>query len=76
MKDLDEIPKDFIRRMLKKDPMERLTAAEALSHPWFLVSSSIEPRNRNELNLNKSTVLNIFHSPQDSDKGASDPKKY
>lgn len=35
---LDELSKDFIRRMLKKEPKERLTAVEALAHPWFLVS--------------------------------------
>ncbi|KAL4432623.1 hypothetical protein ABPG74_004916 [Tetrahymena malaccensis] len=80
IKDLDDISKDFIRRMLKKDPAERLTASEALSHPWFLVcSNNNDVRNRNELNLNmnKSTVLNLFHSPQDSDKGCTiDSKKY
>ncbi|EAS02451.2 Serine/Threonine kinase domain protein (macronuclear) [Tetrahymena thermophila SB210] len=79
IKDLDDISKDFIRRMLRKDPAERLTASEALSHPWFLVCSNNDVRNRNELNLNmnKSTVLNLFHSPQDSDKGCTiDSKKY
>ncbi|KAL4479213.1 hypothetical protein ABPG72_011425 [Tetrahymena utriculariae] len=79
IKDLDDISKDFIRRMLRKDPAERLTASEALQHPWFLVCSNNDIRNRNELNLNmnKSTVLNLFHSPQDSDKGFTiDSKKY
>lgn len=26
--------KDFVKRLLKKDPRSRLTAAQALSHPW------------------------------------------
>ncbi|KAM0950875.1 putative protein kinase CAMK-CDPK family [Dioscorea sansibarensis] len=27
--------KDFVKRLLSKDPRRRMTAAQALSHPWF-----------------------------------------
>jgi calcium-dependent protein kinase len=28
---------DFLRKVLTKNPHDRLTAAEALEHPWFKV---------------------------------------
>ncbi len=28
--------RDFVRRLLTKDPVQRLTAAQALSHVWIV----------------------------------------
>lgn len=44
----DEVPwptlsseaKDFVKRLLNKDPRKRLTAAQALSHPWIRSSAN------------------------------------
>jgi len=33
--DVDELAKDFIRKLLVKDPKQRLTAQQAKDHPWF-----------------------------------------
>lgn len=33
--DISEQPKDLIRRLLVVDPKQRLTATEALRHPFF-----------------------------------------
>lgn len=57
--------------MLKKDPMERLSADDALAHPWFLYSNLAEARLRSEQNLYKSTCIKVyknFHSPLNLDK--------
>ncbi|KAG1330732.1 hypothetical protein COCNU_02G007000 [Cocos nucifera] len=35
--------KDFVRRLLSKDPRRRMTAAQALSHPWIRNYSDIKP---------------------------------
>lgn len=33
--DVSDLAKDFIQHLLVKDPKERLTATEAMEHPWF-----------------------------------------
>jgi len=33
--DVSDLAKDFIKHLLVKDPKERLTAEQALDHPWF-----------------------------------------
>ncbi|XP_009321744.1 PREDICTED: elongation factor 2, partial [Pygoscelis adeliae] len=46
-----ELAKDFIRRLLVKDPKKRMTIAQSLEHPWIKV---IKRRNvRNEDNCKK-----------------------
>ncbi|XP_010916660.1 CDPK-related kinase 5 [Elaeis guineensis] len=35
--------KDFVRRLLSKDPRRRMTAAQALSHPWIRNYNDIKP---------------------------------
>uniref|UniRef100_A0A8C3FWD2 non-specific serine/threonine protein kinase n=1 Tax=Chrysemys picta bellii TaxID=8478 RepID=A0A8C3FWD2_CHRPI len=36
-----ELAKDFIRRLLVKDPKKRMTIAQSLEHPWIKVKKSI-----------------------------------
>ena len=38
---ISESAKDLITRCLKVDPRQRITASEALRHPWLSVSLSI-----------------------------------
>ena len=35
--------KDLIRRLLVVDPTKRLSASDALRHPWILAGRNLEP---------------------------------
>lgn len=35
IKNISQPAKELLQLLLKKDPMERITAQEALKHPWF-----------------------------------------
>ena len=58
IRNIDDVPKDFIRRMLRKEPTERLTAVEALAHPWFLVDYEKDLKVRSDLMIQKSKYNN------------------
>ena len=34
--DMSEEAKDFVKGLLKRDPRRRLTAEDALQHPWIV----------------------------------------
>jgi len=44
--------------MLRKEPTERLTAVEALAHPWFLVDYEKDLKVRSDLMIQKSKYNN------------------
>lgn len=41
---LSEEAQSLIKGLLEKDPATRLTAAQALTHPWFQDSSNLEEK--------------------------------
>jgi len=50
--------------MLRKDPGDRLSAVEALSHPWFLVNTKDKNQFATRFSKRKkSTKNNSSHSP-------------
>ncbi|KAJ1557754.1 Checkpoint kinase 2, partial [Nowakowskiella sp. JEL0078] len=50
-KDTSEEAKDLIRKMLTVDPKLRITATEALTHPWFTLPEDNRPRTAMVKNL-------------------------
>ena len=40
---LSDVAKDFIQKVLNKNPEERMTAAECLKHPWLAQKRSVTP---------------------------------
>ncbi|KAL3763997.1 hypothetical protein ACHAW5_007616 [Stephanodiscus triporus] len=34
--------RDFVRRLLQKDPRRRMTAREAMVHPWILKHAAVD----------------------------------
>lgn len=39
--------KDFIGKLLVKDPRQRMTTDQALEHSWIIKSSTLSKKNRN-----------------------------
>jgi cyclin-dependent kinase 7 len=48
---------DLLSRMLKYDPNQRVTASEALQHPYFTAAPLPTPPNRLQLPTKKKKVL-------------------
>ncbi|XP_010557652.1 PREDICTED: calcium-dependent protein kinase 28-like isoform X2 [Tarenaya hassleriana] len=51
---ISESAKDFVKKLLVKDPRTRLTAAQALSHPWVR-----EGGNASEISIDISVLNNL-----------------
>jgi serine/threonine protein kinase len=45
--------KDFVRKLLQKDPAKRMTSAQALKHPW------LELRGRDHVKMDPSIIRNL-----------------
>ena len=52
--------KDFIMRLLQYNPSDRITAADALSHPWFKTSEFANIYRVNTINVN--LAKNMMHN--------------
>lgn len=65
--DWDEVPpvaKDFINRLLKVNPKERMSVEMALTHPWLLMENTEKnPLRRVGTNLKTSTVRRVRDKP-------------
>ncbi|KAK4048186.1 hypothetical protein OIV83_004891 [Microbotryomycetes sp. JL201] len=55
--DISETCKDFVRRLLTYDPERRMTAAEALRHPWLLDAVS-RPPSPSQTQANSPVIVN------------------
>ena len=50
--DVSDEAKDFVSKLLKLDPLKRLSADQALEHPWILSAETMtEARGRRQLNV-------------------------
>ena len=62
---ISPLAKDFIKRLLKSDPKARLTAKEAMNHPWLFlgeIKKKIEKKEKfiqGPLNKKKHSILTI-----------------
>lgn len=45
---ISDLAKDFVGKMLEKDPEKRLSAQEALNHPWILARRKAQTVDLNE----------------------------
>ena len=79
-KDVSDDAKDFLSRLLLVNPKERMTAKEALEHPWILNHSS-SPHHDGEAhslssakpllqNFSKHFIKNSVEVPHDADSDA------
>jgi len=58
---------DFLRKCLNKDPIERISAEQALNHPWFNLIS-IEFQEHNPLHVDVLENLRKFTHPNEMKK--------
>lgn len=54
--DTSKEAKNFIGRMLKRDPTQRLGAAEALQHPWIVENTRPAPQPRRQADRRRSSI--------------------
>ncbi|CAG9460057.1 unnamed protein product [Pedinophyceae sp. YPF-701] len=57
--DISDEGKDFVRRLLQKEPGDRLTAKEALQHPWLAQDDVTARHDRKEKPISSSIVSRI-----------------
>ncbi|TKS88791.1 Death-associated protein kinase 2 [Collichthys lucidus] len=68
--------KDFIQKLLVKDPNERMTAEECLLHPWIkpITRKQVAKRNRSSINMKNFKKFNARRKWKlQLLKGSSDP---
>jgi calcium-dependent protein kinase len=56
-KNVPESGKDFVRKLLRVNPSERMAAREALKHPWLL---TLKRRNSDEKLLEGKSISNVI----------------
>ena len=57
---VSDLAKDLVSKLLTRDPRTRITAAEALAHPWFTEPPSILPMTRTKEKLKTLRSLDII----------------
>ncbi|KAK9717866.1 Calcium/calmodulin-dependent protein kinase type I [Basidiobolus ranarum] len=57
--DISEDAKDFIRRLLVVDPAQRMTASEAMEHPWLCETKQEVAREAAPLNISENIRKNF-----------------
>ena len=80
--------KDFITKLLNKDPKQRMSAAEALKHPWLTSAketSKVSPRQMNQARQNllkfseasdfKKTVTSLLVNFKSSEEDLAEIKE-
>lgn len=55
-KDVSQLAKDFIDRLLTVDPSQRLTSSQALRHPWIVTNAATS----SQKNLHRSISQNLL----------------
>ncbi|XP_066062905.1 death-associated protein kinase 2-like isoform X3 [Chamaea fasciata] len=68
-----EMAKDFIRRLLVKEPEHRMTAAECLVHPWIkpLSRKQALSRSRSSINMRNFRKFNARRKWKEGGRGAA-----
>ncbi|KAJ0016068.1 hypothetical protein NQD34_014358 [Periophthalmus magnuspinnatus] len=72
--DISDEAKDFISLLLKKDPRDRLSCADALAHPWMASFTPLLRRPTKSLNKTKNAALLGQAKMAESWQGCSGPE--